>query len=220
MENGLKFLAILFACSTLCQCKTLEARRADRFKAEAELKKLKRDQLRAEEERKMREQGYIFVPNHEPARVHKDVYAEVTPGNARVKIDLSEQRAYLMNGSTIAIETPISTGTSSHKTPTGSFSITERDIDHRSNLYGDYVDADGDIIRSGVAVLKHKKPAGARFLGSPMSHFMRLTSYGVGMHIGHLPGYAASHGCIRLPEEIGPMIYEKTKLGTPVRIVP
>ncbi|MCB1098477.1 MAG: L,D-transpeptidase family protein [Verrucomicrobiae bacterium] len=168
----------------------------------------------------MREQGYIFVPNHEPARVHKEVFAEVTPANARVRIDLSEQRVYLMKGDKVAIETPCSTGTSSHPTPTGSFTITEKDPDHRSNLYGDYVDSDGDIIRSGVAVRKHKKPRGARFLGAPMQNFMRLTSYGVGMHIGHLPGYPASHGCIRLPEEIGPMIYEKTKLGTPVRIVP
>lgn len=220
MKKGLKFLTLLFACSTLCQCKTLETRRMERFEAEAALKKLQRDKLRAEEERKMREQGYIFVPNHEPARVHKEIYAEVNPANARIRIDLSEQRAYLMKGSTVALETPVSTGTASHRTPTGSFSITEKDIDHRSNLYGDYVNSNGEVIRSGVAVRKHKKPKGARFLGSPMNYFMRLTSYGVGMHVGHLPGYPASHGCIRLPEEIGPMIYEKAKLGTPVRIVP
>ncbi|MDA0814587.1 MAG: L,D-transpeptidase family protein [Verrucomicrobia bacterium] len=191
-----------------------------KFEAEAALKKLQRDQARAEEERKMREQGYIPVPNHEPARVHKEVYAEVTPSNARMRIDLSEQRVYLMKGETVAIETPCSTGKATNPTPTGSFSIIDKVLDHRSNLYGDYVDSDGNVVRSGVAVRKHKKPSGAKFLGAPMRNFMRLTSYGIGMHIGLLPGYPASHGCIRLPEEIAPMIYEKAKLGTPVRIVP
>ena len=113
------------------------------FEADAAMKKLQRDKARAAEEKRMREQGYIFVANHEPARVHKEVYATVTPSNARVRIDLSEQRAYLMNGNKVALETPVATGKASTPTPTGSFSITEKDIDHRSNLYGDYVDSNG-----------------------------------------------------------------------------
>ena len=51
-----------------------------------------------------------------------------------------------------------------------------------------------------------------------MRWFMRLTPEGVGMHVGILPGYAASHGCVRLPEEIAPKIYEKVKVGTPVEV--
>ena len=51
-----------------------------------------------------------------------------------------------------------------------------------------------------------------------MRYFMRLTDSGVGMHVGILPGYPASHGCIRLPAEIAPLIYSKVKLGTPVTI--
>jgi lipoprotein-anchoring transpeptidase ErfK/SrfK len=51
-----------------------------------------------------------------------------------------------------------------------------------------------------------------------MKWFMRLTEKGVGMHVGILPGYPASHGCVRLPEAIAPLIYQKVKIGTPVVI--
>ena len=51
-----------------------------------------------------------------------------------------------------------------------------------------------------------------------MKFFMRLTDGGVGMHIGILPGYAASHGCVRLPAEIAPLIYARVKVGTSVRV--
>jgi len=52
-----------------------------------------------------------------------------------------------------------------------------------------------------------------------MLYFMRLTNEGVGMHVGILPGYPASHGCIRMPSEIAPQIYVRVKLGTPVQVV-
>ena len=51
-----------------------------------------------------------------------------------------------------------------------------------------------------------------------MKWFMRLTDGGVGMHIGILPGYAASHGCVRLPAEIAPLIYQKVRVGTAVTV--
>ena len=51
-----------------------------------------------------------------------------------------------------------------------------------------------------------------------MRWFMRLTNTGVGMHIGILPGYAASHGCVRLPSAIAPLIYDRVKVGTVVRV--
>ena len=54
--------------------------------------------------------------------------------------------------------------------------------------------------------------------GAPMRYFCRLTDEGVGMHIGILPGYPASHGCIRLPENIAPLIYSKVRVGTSVRV--
>ena len=53
-----------------------------------------------------------------------------------------------------------------------------------------------------------------------MPYWMRLTNTGIGMHVGYVPTYAASHGCIRLPDKIAPLIYSKTKVGTPVTISP
>ena len=54
--------------------------------------------------------------------------------------------------------------------------------------------------------------------GTPRFYAMRLTDRGVGMHVGILPGYPASHGCVRLPEDIAALIYQKVKVGTPVVI--
>ena len=78
-----------------------------------------------------------------------------------------------------------------------------------SNIYGNFVDHTGRVVRSGVSALIDSAPSGTHFEGAPMRWFMRLTPGGVGMHIGILPGYAASHGCVRLPADIAPMIYQK-----------
>jgi len=56
------------------------------------------------------------------------------------------------------------------------------------------------------------------YRGAPMRWFMRLSWQGVGMHTGILPGYPASHGCVRLPDEIARMFYDRVKLGTVVTI--
>jgi lipoprotein-anchoring transpeptidase ErfK/SrfK len=59
-------------------------------------------------------------------------------------------------------------------------------------------------------------PSGTHFVGAPMTWFMRLTDEGVGMHVGILPGYPASHGCIRMPPAAAEMFYNHVKVGTPV----
>ena len=74
------------------------------------------------------------------------------------------------------------------------------------------------MVRSGVSAVIDSAPAGTHFIGAPMKWFMRLTDQGVGMHIGILPGYAASHGCVRLPAEIAPLIYQKVRVGTAVTV--
>ena len=73
-------------------------------------------------------------------------------------------------------------------------------------------------MRAGVSLKIDSAPSGTHYEGAPMKWFMRLTNEGVGMHIGILPGYPASHGCVRLPAEIAPLIYSKVKVGTPVEI--
>lgn len=154
----------------------------------------------------------------EPPKVSPRVLERVSPANSRVLVSLSKQRAYLMLNGEIAIDTPISSGKAAGMTPTGSFHVQEKDPDHRSNLYGNFVDGKGRVVRAGVSSRIDSAPSGTHFEGSPMRWFMRI-SEGVGMHVGILPGYPASHGCIRMPAEIAPMFYQRVKIGTPVEVV-
>jgi lipoprotein-anchoring transpeptidase ErfK/SrfK len=150
--------------------------------------------------------------------VNQGLAASINPGNSRVRISLSKQRVYLMVGDQVYIDSPISSGKRAGMTPTGQFSVMEKDPNHRSNVYGEFVDSKGRTVRSGVSTKVDSAPSGTHYVGAPMKWFCRLTSQGVGMHVGILPGYPASHGCIRLPAEIAPLIYEKVKVGTPVTI--
>ena len=152
----------------------------------------------------------------DPPKVSR-VLERVTPANAHVLVSLSKQRAYLLVGNEIAIDTPISSGKAAGMTPTGSFHVQEKDEDHRSNLYGNFVDSKGRVVRAGVSGRIDSAPSGTHFEGCPMYYFMRI-SEGVGMHVGILPGYPASHGCIRMPAEIAPMFYQRVKIGTPVEV--
>lgn len=158
------------------------------------------------------------IRRQDPPKVSPRVLEQVNPGNARVLVSLSKQRAYLMVNNEIAIDTPISSGKAAGMTPTGSFHVQEKDPDHRSSLYGNFVDSQGRVVRAGVSSRIDSAPSGTRFEGCPMYYFMRI-SEGVGMHVGILPGYPASHGCIRMPAEIAPMFYQRVKIGTPVEVV-
>lgn len=140
------------------------------------------------------------------------------PGKARIEIDLTAQRLRYYKGSTLVGMTPVSTGTPSHPTPTGSFRITEKDIDHRSSAYGDYVNAAGAVVKGDVDSRKDSRPPGSRFLGANMRYFMRFNG-GIGMHEGYLPGYPASHGCVRMPTHMAATFFRVTPHGTPVRVI-
>ena len=158
------------------------------------------------------------IHRQEPPKVSPRVLDRVTPENAHVLVSLGKQRAYLLVNNEVAIDTPISSGKASGMTPTGSFHIQEKDPDHRSNLYGNFVDSRGRVVRAGVSARIDSAPSGTHFEGCPMYYFMRI-SEGVGMHVGILPGYPASHGCIRMPQDIAPMFYQRVKIGTPVEVV-
>jgi lipoprotein-anchoring transpeptidase ErfK/SrfK len=144
---------------------------------------------------------------------------QVTPDETRVVVSISKQRAYLLRGDEVIIDTPISSGKRGHSTPTGHFSVLEKDKNHHSSLYGDYRDRAGRIVRGGVSVHIDSAPSGTRFVGAEMKWFMRLTDGGVGMHVGILPGYAASHGCVRMPSQSAELFYNRVKVGTPVEVV-
>jgi hypothetical protein len=116
---------------------------------------------------------------------------EVAPeGPMLLVVSLATQRAVLYrNGIPIAITT-VSTGRPGHRTPTGIFTVLERDAEHYSSLYN----------------------------SAPMPHMQRITWGGVALHGGDLPGYPASHGCIRLPREFARLLFGVTRLGMTVVI--
>lgn len=140
-------------------------------------------------------------------------------GAPSIIIDLSDQKAYFYKGGSLAGVSALSTGDERHPTKVGTFKITQKDQWHKSNLYGDFVDAAGNIVVANVDVTKDKPPAGTRFDGSKMHHFMRFTG-GIGMHEGFLPGYPASHGCVRMPAHMAAIFYRNVDLGTPVTVRP
>lgn len=160
-----------------------------------------------------------MIHRQPPPVVNPALANVINSSNSRVLISLSKQRVYLMVGDEVYIDSPISSGKRAGMTPTGSFTILEKDPDHRSNIYGDFVDRQGRVVRSGISTKVDSAPSGTSYRGAPMFWFMRMTWSGVGMHVGILPGYPASHGCIRLPADIAKMIYEKVKIGTSVTVV-
>ena len=140
-------------------------------------------------------------------------------GPASIVISVGSQLATFYKGGVEVGRTQISTGREGFNTPIGSFSVIEKSAEHLSTLYGDFVDKSGEVVVSNVDAQKDKRPPGTHFEGAPMPYFLRVTGP-VGMHAGYLPGYAASHGCIRLPKSAAYRFYENAKVGTPVRIVP
>ena len=163
------------------------------------------------------EKGYPKTYN-----VYKNtaLLASTNSSNSKVIIDLSLQRATLMNNGVVAMDYPISSGTSKHPTRPGTFHIMEKIVDKRSNLYGKILNASGGVVKSGADSRKDKVPAGGKFEGAPMEHWMRLTGDGIGMHKGRVPRYPASHGCIRTPGSVVPIVYKKVRVGTRVVVQP
>jgi lipoprotein-anchoring transpeptidase ErfK/SrfK len=139
-------------------------------------------------------------------------------GPARVVVDLGDQEAHLFRGGKRVASSRISSGREGHRTPTGNFRVIRKHEDHRSSLYGDYVDAQtGDVVRANVDVRKHRRPRGTRYVGAPMPFYVEFKpSYG--LHAGYLPGVPASHGCIRMPYWKARQFYNNVRIGTPVTV--
>jgi hypothetical protein len=111
-----------------------------------------------------------------------------TMGPMAVIVSLTEQRAYVYrNGILIGVST-ISSGKRGHETPTGVFTILQKDKDHRSKKYND----------------------------APMPYQQRLTWDGVALHAGGLPGYPESHGCVHLPSQFANLLFDSTNMGMTV----
>jgi len=159
-----------------------------------------------------------LIQRQAPLKVNQSVLKQATPDNTHIVVSLPKQRAYLMIGDQVVADGPVSTGRRGHETPRGHFNVMEKDPNHHSSLYGDFVDSSGRIVRAGVSARSDSAPSGTHFAGAPMKWFLRLTGEGVGMHIGILPGYAASHGCIRESVDGAKLFYDYAKVGTSIDV--
>jgi L,D-transpeptidase catalytic domain len=111
-------------------------------------------------------------------------------GPVAIVVSLPDQLVYVYrNGIRIGVST-CATGRPGHATPTGVFTILQKDKTHHSSLYND----------------------------ASMPFTERLTWSGVALHAGNLPGYPDSHGCVHLPLEFSELLFQVTQLGTPVII--
>jgi hypothetical protein len=141
-------------------------------------------------------------------------------GSPRVRIRLGEQKAYFYKGDQLVGVSILSTGREGYGTPAGSFKVQQKDKDHVSSVYGDYVDATtGAVVMENIDRRKDRMPKGTKYDGARMPYFMRIHG-GVGMHEGFLPGYPASHGCIRMPGFMAETFFQNVDIGTPVTIEP
>lgn len=140
---------------------------------------------------------------------------------SRIVVNTDEQKARFYVGDEQVGWTTVASGVPKHATPVGHFEVIEKVANKRSNLYGKIYGKGGQVVRSDAKAGAHPVPAGARFEGAKMPYFLRLTYDGVGLHAGPIPrpGRPASHGCIRLPAKMAPVLFEHVGVGTKVSIV-
>jgi L,D-transpeptidase catalytic domain len=137
------------------------------------------------------------------------------PGRAKIVVHLGEQKAYFYKGQHLVGQTVISSGKPGFSTPPGTYSVIEKDKNHVSSEFGDYIDRHGNVLKSNIDVRKDECPPGGKFDGARMPYFMRLKG-GYGMHAGYVPPYRASHGCIRLPERMARHFFNAAPEGARV----
>ena len=154
----------------------------------------------------------------DPPKVVPRVLEKATPENTRLTVSLGRQRAFLLVGDEVAIDSPVSTGKQRAITPTGEFTILEKAATYSSNSHGDFVDAQGRSVRTGVSARLDPAPSGTKFQAVAVQNFMRLTPEGLSVHAGRLPGYPSTDTTVRLPSDIAPLIFQRVKNGTPVKI--
>ena len=132
------------------------------------------------------------VQGNEPLAPGKFVWDATTAatGPVLVAVNLDEQMAYVYRNGVRIGRSTVSSGKEGHDTPTGVFSILQKNKDHRSKKYNN----------------------------APMPYMQRLTWDGIALHAGNLPGYPASHGCVRMPAPEAPYEYGFATFGTPVHV--
>src|SRR5215475_6350347 len=128
---------------------------------------------------------------HTKSDLTKESQSQDPPhGPLQIIISIKDQRISLYENGTLIARSSVSTGVEGHPTPLGVFSVLSKQKWHRSNIYS----------------------------AAPMPYMQRLTCRGIALHAGHLPGYPASHGCIRLPMKFSELLFSVTQHGTPIII--
>ncbi len=137
-------------------------------------------------------------------------------GPASIRINLTQQKAFFYKGGELAGVSRISTGTEGRGTPSGNYKVNKKIIDHRSSSYGVFKEKGTDrIVDDDAEAHNEPVPPGCYYEGAPMFNYLNFAP-AIGMHTGYLPGYAASHGCVRMPDKMAKKFYENAQIGTPV----
>jgi len=138
-------------------------------------------------------------------------------GEPRIVVHISEQKAYFFKGKRLVGESGVSTGKKGFSTPPGHYSIVSKDKNHFSSEFGDYIDSAGNVVVSNIDVRKDRCPKGAHFDPAKMPYCMHFNG-GYAMHQGYVPPFAASHGCIRIPQGMAEKFYNNAPVGTPMTV--
>ena len=134
------------------------------------------------------------------------------PSAVKVKISLSKQRAYVMEGNEMLLAMPISVGKGSSPTPRGTFRIYNKEAKYHANTHG-YAKVGNQISKTSLS----KKPSGAAFRGTPMPYWCEFKP-AFGFHTGWVKHTPCTNGCIRMHENVSPKFFRLVSNGTPVNI--
>jgi hypothetical protein len=143
--------------------------------------------------------------------------AKLSAQRTVVIINLTEQAAYLLEDGRLAFISPIASGKEGWATPTGSFRVISKDLNHQSGNFGLVSDSYGRVVNPNATPGSHIPPS-CHYTAAPMPYFMEFSKY-VGMHAGFLPGYPASHGCVRMPRDLAAEFFARVEVGTPVKVI-
>ena len=141
---------------------------------------------------------------------HVTAYRPHDPSAVRVKVSLSKENVYVMEGDRCLMAAAISVGLPEKPTPRGTFTIYSKQEHKRSGEYG-------FSVQGGSVVATTAGYAGGRYVGYPMGYWCEF-SPGYGFHQGFVHPYPRTHGCIRLHGEAAPKFFALVKIGTPVSI--
>jgi lipoprotein-anchoring transpeptidase ErfK/SrfK len=149
---------------------------------------------------------------------NEKLLASATQENAKISVDLSEQRTKLLVSQMVAVDAPCCTFKAGKRTPTGTFPVKEKIKDKRSNIF-DSLYRNGRKVYGGDC----RKYGGSydRYVGSSLLYWMRLTDDGIGLHASkYVHRFPKSNGCIRVPQAAISAIYSAVEPGTTVQVVP